>query len=302
MTGAVQPALHRSTQQATRRRQHALGAALLLAGCTGDAGTGRFEAIGVTERTGTWDHQLTVAGDSIEWTLAVRPGPLNQGRAMTCRGPRATDGDAWQRLSCDGPLRSIDARWRYAADADAWEIETRGLRRTVVRLTRHRDDAAPAAGERTLAPATAGDDRGTRDGVATLVGVRYRDSLAGVEEIGSALLSPDQEPPYGFAHVRLAGRDALLLRRFERNDATGWTERIITDALPLPALPEGHQVVLLGCRADGRYDETVAAVVQAVDQPWRPASLAAWRADPATGRLVALATAGIDCENLAYYR
>jgi hypothetical protein len=86
---------------------------------------------------------------------------------------------------------------------------------------------------------------------------------------------------------RLAGRDDKGRAR--------WT---VTDAVPYPALPEGYFLAIATCEADGKKDETIVAVVRAVEEEeWLADVLWARRFDLDAQKFVDQPSEGVRCLN-----
>jgi hypothetical protein len=153
--------------------------------------------------------------------------------------------------------------------------------------------AAPSSPSSGLA-VTASDDS---LGVRRLIGRRDVDHTPGVESLGGGLIGLDDTLQFSFGHVRIAEGNALLLERMTHRDDRGSAHWVVIDAVLLPALPDSSGLVSTLCRERLRSDQRLAAIVRWSEDRWLPATIAAWRADLVEGRLVAIGTAGIDCEN-----
>jgi len=117
--------------------------------------------------------------------------------------------------------------------------------------------------------------------------------------IAASKLGPKKACNYSIGVLEgMNGKPTALYgaRLVGRNDAGKATWRV-TDAMPYPALPQGHALSIATCTNDGENDETIIAAVNVTDTEWYKSVLWARRYDINSGKFVDHPIAGLRCLN-----
>ena len=71
----------------------------------------------------------------------------------------------------------------------------------------------------------------------------------------------------------------------------------VTDQIKYPVIGEGQLLVLGVCRANGRIDHSISAVVNDSGDEWLKAENWAIKVDLKSGKIKLISAAGVECEN-----
>ena len=123
----------------------------------------------------------------------------------------------------------------------------------------------------------------------------------GLAPMAAWVVLPGVRDPIEFriSDAAYQGQRVLLLEHVYERDSSGHLTWEVADAMPLPAVPDGHTLVRGTCSAAGSAAGSIAAIARADARRGAPYRVVtrAWRADLKRRRLEEIPTAGLRCVN-----
>lgn len=136
-----------------------------------------------------------------------------------------------------------------------------------------------------------------------LVGKRVPPFPDGLQQGGGSCISAGTQDPCRrrvSVLINAAGKQIGVYASIsDGHDEKGRPYGIVTDLVPYPKIRKGYHLDWGSCRYDRVEDGAVVAVVRDSKRRWLPAVEWAYRVDSASGKLVNLDPARVDCFNTA---